>query len=147
MTAPTPDNDDETVEAVPARGEGDGPWPPHDVDDADEQAEAIRVIVGGKGIPKPGIRPLGDGTGRVAVYDRKTKTGKLVGVITRDQYVAALEDAAKVTVLDGDGLDSQGNVHPEVRSVVDEKRRQLERQRKRWQDRLDAIDAELAALE
>lgn len=136
------------VESIPlAEGEGKAPFPPAEVDDAAEVEAATRAIKGGKGLPTCGVRRLGDDTGRVAVYSRKTKTGELVGVLSAPQYVAALEAAAGVGVLEGDSLNAQGMVRQLVRDLVDEKRIDIERRKARAQARLDAIEAELADLD
>lgn len=137
---------------IPERGKvqaeeaAEVPRVPSDVDEPDMVEAATAIIVGGPDVARGSVRYLGDGTGRVAVYDKRTKTGALVAVLTERQYIEALEGAAKLVVLGSDGLDDQGRVHPLVRSADDAARARAQAMVDRMERRLADARSALAEI-
>ena len=106
--------------------------------------------------PRPRPRDF-DGTGSVALYESGRRQAKLLGVVSGDVWLAALESLSSVRRLPGFSIDASGVVLDSVGAGEAQALERLVRRRERLTAQLaavtakidgsDAVDAELAALE
>lgn len=93
---------------------------------------------------RPATRDV-NGSGILAVYDKKGNTGKLLGVIEVDQWALLLEADAKVTRLEGDSLNEDTDeIHDTVKAGNDHRRQRLEKRRAKLEGQLADVNAKLA---
>ncbi len=92
---------------------------------------------------RPASRDV-NGSGVLAIYDKKSNAGKLLGVIEADQWVLLLEADAKVTRLEGDSLNEDTDeIHETVKAGNDHRRERLERRKAKLEGQLADVIAKL----